>query len=137
MLLCFLLKIKVCNTFKAVSSIVKHYLRVKFRSGYLSTLFKAFGILKRVFLRSFLNFDILIVVKVSDLAIGFIQLFHILTLDFYVLYGVPQGSCLGLLLNFLTYTNDLCNVSKSEEFMFFADDTNMFVKAKSKLKQSI
>ena len=59
-----------------------HYLRVKFRSGYHSTLLKAFWILRSVFLRSFLNFDILIVVKVSDLAISFIQLFHILTLDF-------------------------------------------------------
>ena len=36
---------------------------------------------KKSFLRSFLNFEILIVVKVSDLAISFIQLFHILTLD--------------------------------------------------------
>ena len=39
-------------------------------------------------------------------------------------------SCLGPLL-FLIYINDLCNVSKNEEFIFFADDTNIFVKAKT------
>ena len=27
--------------------------------------------------------------------------------------------------------NDLCNVSKNEEFILFADDTNIFVKAKT------
>ena len=36
---------------------------------------------KKIFFSTFLNFNVLIVVKVSDLAISFIQLFHILTLD--------------------------------------------------------
>ena len=38
-----------------------------------------------------------------------------------VIFGVPQGSCLGPL-----------NVHKNTEFVLFADDTNIFVKAKNK-----
>ena len=43
---------------------------------------------------------------------------------------VPQGRCLGHLIC-LIYINDLCNVSKNEEFILFADNTNIFVKAKT------
>ena len=48
-----------------------------------------------------------------------------------VVYGVPQGSCLGPLL-FLLYINDLGNIPKNSEIILFADDTNIFISAKTK-----
>ena len=47
-----------------------------------------------------------------------------------VKFGVPQGSVLGPLL-FIIFVNDLPNVLKHEKIKLFADDTNLFVFAKS------
>ena len=43
--------------------------------------------------------------------------------------GVPKGFTFGCLL-FILYINDIAHISKTVEFILFADDTNLFMSDK-------
>ena len=56
---------------------------------------------------------------------SFVHIFDTFSLPFEVLWGVPQGSVVGLLL-FSILITDLCNVIKYSKNLLYSDDVKIF-----------